>query len=72
MSTADNRPGVYVTTDDKCLTISKYQSGDAEFENNHIELRETYNGILRNTTGDITATVLRNVLEQAGIRVVLE
>lgn len=72
MSNTDNRPVVYVIASDNGVLLSAYSPDDEQFEMNHIELRESHYGVLRNTSISATSNVLRNVLEQAGVRVIME
>ena len=66
------RPTIYILTNERSLILSAYSADDPMFENNHIEVRECPNGQLRSTPGDISGNIMRNILSAAGINVVFE
>jgi len=62
------KPTVYLFTDEDAISLSAYPVAAEEWETNHISVVEAN----RQFYAPAVTNLLRNVLEQAGITVVLE
>ena len=65
------KPTVYLFITDNAIGISSYPSEHADCERYTMEVLEFLHG-RRTPTPEISINILRNVLEQAGVQVVIE
>lgn len=66
-TTIPAKPKLYTFMDEDAITLSAYPYDAPEWENNHIRIIEPNVNFIEGTRN-----ILRNVLEQAGITVVME
>jgi hypothetical protein len=66
----DAKPIVYLFVNGAAIGVSAYPSDHEDADKYTMEVQEFLGG--RKTTADISITVLRNILAQAGVHVVME